>query len=86
MLVERHARLGRNPAVPAADAALVPPAREDVRDVRSRTASTAGLWYGSACSIVRKRMFFVRCAAAAKSAVGLAEIENFGKKKCSITA
>ena len=31
-------------------------------------------------------MFFVRCAAAAKSAVGCAEMENFGKKKCSIDA
>ena len=49
-------------------------------------ASTIGLWYGSAWSIVRKRMFRVRCAAAAKSAVGFAEIENFGKKKCSIDA
>jgi len=49
-------------------------------------ASTSGLWYGRACSIVRKRICFVRWAAAAKSAVGLAEIENFGKKKCSITA
>ena len=43
-------------------------------------ASTIGLWYGSACSIVRKRMLVVRCAAAAKSAVGFGEIENFGKK------
>ena len=49
-------------------------------------ASTIGLWYGSTWSIVRKRMFLVRCAAAAKSAVGCAEIENFGKKKCSIDA
>ena len=49
-------------------------------------ASTIGLWYGSACSIVRNRICFVRCAAAANSAVGLAEIENFGKKKCSIAA
>jgi hypothetical protein len=43
-------------------------------------ASTVGLWYGSTCSIVRKRMSFVRCAAAAKSAVGFVETENFGKK------
>ena len=49
-------------------------------------ASTVGLWYGNACSIVRKRRFFVRWAAAAKSAVGLVETENFGKKKCSIAA
>ena len=49
-------------------------------------ASTIGLWYGSAWSIVRKWMFRVRCAAAANSAVGLAEMENFGKKKCSIDA
>ena len=49
-------------------------------------ASTIGLWYGRAWSIVRKRMFFVRCAAAANSAVGCAEMENFGKKKCSIDA
>jgi len=44
------------------------------------------LWYGRTCSIVRKLIFDVRCAAAAKSAVGLAEIENLGKKKCSMTA
>ena len=43
-------------------------------------ARIVGLWYGSACSIVRKLIAFVRCAAAAKSAVGFAEIENFGKK------
>ena len=43
-------------------------------------ASTVGLWYGRACSIVRKRMRFVRCAAAAKSAVGFDDTENFGKK------
>jgi hypothetical protein len=49
-------------------------------------ARIVGLWYGSACSIVRKRMSFVRCAAAAKSAVGFVDTENFGKKKCSITA
>ena len=49
-------------------------------------ASTIGLWYGSAWSIVRKWICFVRCAAAAKSAVGCAETENFGKKKCSIDA
>jgi hypothetical protein len=49
-------------------------------------ASTGGLWYGRACSIVRKRICLVRWAAAAKSAVGFAEIENFGKKKCSMTA
>ena len=48
--------------------------------------STVGLWDGSACSIGRKRISLVRCAAAAKSAVGFAEIENFGKKKCSIAA
>jgi hypothetical protein len=35
---------------------------------------------------VRKWICFVRCAAAAKSAVGCAETENFGKKKCSIDA
>ncbi len=49
-------------------------------------ASTVGLWYGSACSMVRKRIRCVRCAAAAKSAVGFVEIENFGKKKCSTDA
>ena len=49
-------------------------------------ASTIGLWYGSAWSIVRKLIVRVRCAAAAKSAVGCAETENFGKKKCSIDA
>jgi hypothetical protein len=36
--------------------------------------------------MVRNRMFRVRCAAAAKSAVGCEEIENFGKKKCSTDA
>ena len=41
-------------------------------------ASTIGLWYGSAWSIVRKLMVRVRCAAAAKSAVGFVETENFG--------
>ena len=49
-------------------------------------ASTTGLWYGIECSSVRKLIRFVFCAAAAKSASGLAEIENLGKKKCSITA
>ena len=49
-------------------------------------ASTTGLWYGIECSSVRKLIVFVFCAAAAKSASGLAEIENLGKKKCSITA
>ena len=48
-------------------------------------ASTTGLWYGIECSSVRKLIRFV-FAAAAKSASGLAEIENLGKKKCSITA
>ena len=41
-------------------------------------ANTVGLWNGRACSIVRKRMALVRCAAAANSAVGFVEIENFG--------
>ena len=49
-------------------------------------ARTTGLWYGIECRSVRKLILFVRWAAAAKSASGLAEIENFGKKKCSITA
>ena len=49
-------------------------------------ASTSGLWYGRACSIVRNVIARVLCAAAANSAVGLVEIENFGKKKCSIAA
>jgi hypothetical protein len=49
-------------------------------------ASTIGLWYGRACSIVRKLMRRVRWAAAANSAVGCADTENFGKKKCSIDA
>jgi hypothetical protein len=49
-------------------------------------ARTVGLWYGSAWSIVRKRIRCVRCAAAAKSAVGFVEMENFGKKKCSTEA
>jgi hypothetical protein len=49
-------------------------------------ASTSGLWYGSACSIVLNRRLDVFCAAAANSAVGFVETENFGKKKCSITA
>ena len=31
-------------------------------------------------------MFLVRAAHSPQSANGLAEIENFGKKKCSITA
>ena len=44
-------------------------------------ASTGGFQYGSACSMVRKRICFVRCAAAANSDMGLAEMENFGKKK-----
>jgi hypothetical protein len=44
------------------------------------------LWYGIECSSVRKLICFVFCAAAANSASGLAEIENLGKKKCSITA
>ena len=35
---------------------------------------------------MRKLIRFVRCAAAAKNAVGFAEIENFGKKKCSMIA
>jgi hypothetical protein len=45
-----------------------------------------GLWYGIECRRVRKLIRFVFCAAAAKSASGFAEIENLGKKKCSITA
>ena len=49
-------------------------------------ASTTGLWYGIEWSSVRKLIRFVFCAAAANSASGLAEIENLGKKKCSITA
>jgi hypothetical protein len=49
-------------------------------------ASTVGLWYGRACSIVRKRICLVRWAAAANSAVGFDEMENFGKKKCSTAA
>ena len=49
-------------------------------------ASTSGLWYGRACSMVRNVMFRVRWAAAENRAVGLLEIENFGKKKCSIAA
>ena len=49
-------------------------------------ASTTGLWYGRACSIVRKLIRRVRWAAAAKSAVGCADTENLGKKKCSTDA
>ena len=61
-----------------------PPVRMSVTAIAD--ASTIGLWYGNAWSIVRKWICFVRCAAAAKSAVGCAETENFGKKKCSIDA
>ena len=69
----------------APDAELVAAVEEDVRD-GDLGGQHDGLWYGSEWSSVRKLIRFVRCAAAAKSASGLAEIENFGKKKCSITA
>ena len=72
VLVERDAGLLRDPPVAPADTPLV--------------AAAIGLWYGRTWSMVRKRIFRVLCAAAAKSAVGFAEIENFGKKKCSIDA
>ncbi len=49
-----------------------------------REASTIGLWYGSTWTRVRKLIRFVRCAAAANSAIGSGDDENFGKKKCSI--
>ena len=51
-----------------------------------RDASTSGLWYGSTWTSVRKLIRFVRCAAAAKRAIGSGDTENFGKKKCSIAA
>ena len=47
-----------------------------------------GLWYGmDVAERVRKLMFLCfLCAWPPNSANGLAEIENFGKKKCSMTA
>ena len=46
----------------------------------------AGLWYGSTWPSVRNLIRFVRAAQSPQSAKGLAETENFGKKKCSIAA
>ena len=69
----------------AADPELVAAVEQDVGD-RDPEASTAGLWYGIKWTSVRKLILLVRCAAAEKRASGLAETENFGKKKCSITA
>jgi len=43
-----------------------------------------GLWYGRTWPSVRNLMFFVRAAHSPQSANGFAEIENFGKKKCSM--
>ena len=44
-------------------------------------ASTTGLWYGRACSIVRKLILRVRCAAAAKSAVGCRRDRELGEEE-----
>jgi len=49
-------------------------------------ARTSGLWYGRMWSIVRKLIRRVRAAAIPKSPKTFAEAENFGKKRCSITA
>ena len=49
-----------------------------------REASTIGLWYGSTWTSVRKPIRDVRCAAVENSAIGSGDVENFGKKKCSI--
>jgi len=38
------------------------------------------------CNIVRKRIERVRCAAMPKSPKTFADAENFGKKRCSMTA
>ena len=47
-------------------------------------ARIVGLWYGRTWPSVRNLMFFVRAAHSPQSANGFAEIENFGKKKCSM--
>ena len=47
-------------------------------------ARIVGLWYGRTWPSVRNLMFRVRAAQAPQNANGLAEIENFGKKKCSM--
>jgi hypothetical protein len=47
-------------------------------------ASHIGLWYGSTWPIVRRWIVFVRSAQTARKANGLVEIENLGKKGCSM--
>ena len=85
VLVEGDTGLLGDPAVTATHPPLVPAAREDVGGGDRRGE------HGRI--VVRQRMEhrakadpLVRCAAAAKSAVGFVEIENFGKKKCSTDA
>ena len=71
--------------MPAADAELVA-AVSRMSASAIRDASTSGLWNGSVCRSVRKRIRFVRCAAVAKNRNGEAEMENLGKNQCSMIA
>ena len=85
MLVQRDAGLLGEPAVTPADAELVPALGQDVHDgdhrrEHGRVPVRERVQHGAEADLLRP------LAAAAKSDMGLAEMENFGKKKCSITA